>query len=724
MVDDLKDTLKSLNIPEPSGEAKSSAMQMAMQAFEKEQKEKFQGMHATIRPIHKENKTSWIRSFNMKKAYAFAGSFTAVAVVLAVTTTHYSDILKEVNPQPQQVDMVAPTSTPEAKKDIAAPEAQPVAEAAKEQHEADASYSAAPQVDYNAPGMAAGAVAPVAPPATTSQLRRDNAPLMKMEAKRLRPVAEENTASMAAPGMSADMMYGGVAVMPQPMPPEYRGGDRFEHKAANVAKNTANEPVSTFSIDVDTASYAFVRRVLNQGQLPQPEMVRTEELINYFDYNYATPADTAHPFAANITVASSPWNSSKKLVHIGIKGMEKHHIKKPSANLVFLIDVSGSMNSHDKLPLLKSSLHMLVDQLDEQDRIAIVTYAGYAGTALTPTTGADKQTIRNVIDQLGAGGSTAGAAGIEQAYTLAQQHFNKDGVNRVILATDGDFNVGMSNDDQLKQYIAQKRESGISLSVLGFGQGNYNDALMQALAQNGNGNAAYIDSVNEAKKVLVDEMSSTLFTIAKDVKIQLEWNPAKVSEYRLVGYESRLLNREDFNNDKVDAGEIGEGHEVTAIYEITPIGAPGTVDPLRYGAQEKSVEMVFSDAHEGEYGFLKIRYKQPQGSESTLMTTPINAAAEVADIHQASPEARFAVAVAGFGQLLKHDAAVTGYNYDSVLQLADGARSHDPHGLRAEFVNLVRTAKNLSGGVVIPAPMPEHDQPYHGQPLPAPGVMR
>lgn len=731
MVDDLSNSLKKLDIPEPSAETKSRTLQMAMQVYEKEQKETVQGMVEFIRPIHKENTiTSWIRSLHMKRAYAFAGSFAAVAVVLAVTTTHYSDVLKEVNPPQTMIDVVAPSVPPtEQDKDVKLPAQQPqpvpatLAESGIKKEKTESNDS----INMNAPGMMRGnaevtasASAPMIVYGASQSLRDE--PAARQAAKSM---ASESIAGKvaAAPGMPAnEMKRFDYSIMPQ-VPPQqyqYQGGDRFEYKQANAVKSVAAEPVSTFSIDVDTSSYSFVRRMINQGTLPQQQMVRVEEMINYFPYNYATPEDNSHPFKPTIAVAPSPWNSAKKLVHIGIKGYERHYIKRPAANLVFLIDVSGSMNSQDKLPLVKSALHMLVDQITGDDTISIVTYAGYAGTALAPTSGANKQDINRVIDMLGAGGSTAGAAGIEQAYTLAQQHFNKDGVNRVILATDGDFNVGMSNDEQLKQYISQKRESGISLSVLGFGQGNYNDALMQALAQNGNGNAAYIDNINEARKVLVDEISSTLFTIAKDVKIQVEWNPATISEYRLVGYETRLLNREDFNNDKVDAGEVGAGHAVTAIYEITPKGATGTTDPLRYGGQQRpELDKESSSEFSSEYGFLKIRYKQPEGSESTLITTPIDTDEEVADLSNAPEDTRFAIAVAGFGQLLKQDPAVSGISYDSIVSLADGARANDPHGLRQEFVDLVRRARALQGGgVVYPIDTPEP------QPLPAPGIMR
>ena len=385
------------------------------------------------------------------------------------------------------------------------------------------------------------------------------------------PAASGGSLSFCAPGDNSSYEY------------KDTGRDKFETITPNPVKQASEEPVSTFSVDVDTAAYTFVRRQLNYGALPQKNAVRIEEMINYFDYDYLVPADEAKPFKPTIAVFQSPWNQDSKLLHIGIKGYEIEPENKPISNLVFLLDVSGSMDAHDKLPLLKRSFRMFVNTLDDEDTVAIVVYAGAAGTVLEPTKVKEKGKILAALDKLHAGGSTAGGEGIRKAYELAAANFNKDGVNRVLLATDGDFNVGIQDPEELKSFIERKRDTGIFLSVLGFGQGNYNDALMQKLAQNGNGNAAYIDSLNEARKVLVEEAGSTLFTIAKDVKIQIEFNPALIAEYRLIGYESRLLEREDFNNDKVDAGDIGSGHSVTAIYEITPVGSKSRhVDDLRY----------------------------------------------------------------------------------------------------------------------------------------------
>jgi len=479
----------------------------------------------------------------------------------------------------------------------------------------------------------------------------------------------------------------------RPMIQEYVGRDRFETITPNPVKLVAEEPVSTFSIDVDTASYAFVRRALNSGVLPQKNAVRIEELINYFDYDYPLPDDRSIPFNSTIAVFPTPWNPDTKLLHIGIKGFDIIPEKKPGANLVFLIDVSGSMKSADKLPLLKNAFRMLVETLDPEDRVALVVYAGAAGTVLEPTSVKEKGKILAALDRLAAGGSTAGGEGIRQAYALAEANFDSDGINRVILATDGDFNVGIRNPEELKGFVERKRQTGVYLTVLGFGRGNYNDALMQKLAQNGNGTAAYIDTLNEARKVLVDEADGTLFTIANDVKIQVEFNPARVSEYRLIGYETRLLRREDFNNDLVDAGDIGAGHSVTAIYEITPVESGGRlIDDLRYGKQ-KTPEKIQAEDKSNEYAFLKIRYKLPGTENSRLITMPIGMEREYQQIDRVPGEARFACAVAAFGQLLRGDTFVKSFTYDDVITLAQTARGKDLFGYRAEFLNLVRLAQ-------------------------------
>jgi Ca-activated chloride channel family protein len=399
------------------------------------------------------------------------------------------------------------------------------------------------------------------------------------------------------------------------------------------------------------------------------------------------------PFKANVSVFPTPWNADTRLMHIAIKGFSLNGQEKPKSNLVFLIDTSGSMDSPDKLPMLQNAMKMLVETLGPEDTVSIVTYAGSAGTVLEPTKAKDKAKIIGSLDRLMAGGSTAGAEGIRQAYQLAEQSFDETGINRVILATDGDFNVGITDPEELKSFVERKRDTGITLSVLGFGRGNYNDEMMQTLAQNGNGNAAYIDTLNEARKVLVDEVNSTLFTIAQDVKIQVEFNPDTVSEYRLIGYETRMLKREDFNNDKVDAGDIGSGHTVTAIYEITPRASKAKLnDDLRYGTQN-SAAVTGSD----EYGFVKIRYKLPGEKASKLISEPVKVSSAAETVEAAPQEVRFAAAVAAFGQLLRGGQYTKSYSYDDVIALAQGAKGVDSFGYRAEFINLVRLAKTAQG---------------------------
>ena len=473
-----------------------------------------------------------------------------------------------------------------------------------------------------------------------------------------------------------------------------QGRDKFSKINPNRLQLVSQEPVSTFSIDVDTASYSFMRSALNRGVLPQKDAVRVEELINYFDYDYEAPDSRAEPFKANVSVMPTPWNTNTKLLRIGIRGFDLPKTDAPKANLVFLLDTSGSMNSPDKLPLLRNSFKLLLSSLKPDDTVAIVTYAGSAGTVLEPTRAAERNKILAALDQLNSAGSTAGAEGIRQAYQLAERNLDKNGVNRVILATDGDFNVGISDPEELKSFVERKRETGVTLSVLGFGHGNYNDRLMQTLAQNGNGNAAYIDTLSEARKVLVEEASSTLFTIAKDVKLQLEFNPAQVSEYRLIGYETRLLNREDFNNDKVDAGDIGAGHSVTALYEFTPAGsASQQVDGLRYQSESPART---DGSNSNEYAFMKIRYKLPDSDTSKLIETSITKASEASSVAQAPRSSRFAAAVAAFGQILRGGRHTSSFSYDDVVTLAQSARGEDRFGYRAEFINLVRLAKSAA----------------------------
>ncbi len=480
--------------------------------------------------------------------------------------------------------------------------------------------------------------------------------------------------------MSKSMTYAPVGQSVAP------SGDTFSSVDEQRLKAVTEEPVSTFSLDVDTASYAYTRRMLEDGFLPERDAVRIEELINYFPYDYPAAESAEIPFQPSVSVYPTPWNAKTQILQIGIKGFEPV-LADTKSNLVFLIDTSGSMDAPDKLPLLKRAFGLLLDQLSANDTVSIVTYAGSAGIALEPTSADNKAQIMAAIDQLYAGGGTAGAEGIELAYRLAEQAKIADGTNRVILATDGDFNVGIDDPDKLKDFISDKRGSGISLSVLGFGRGNLDDATMQALAQNGNGNASYISSFAEAKKVLVEEIGGTLHTIAKDVKVQVEFNPAQVAEYRLIGYETRALNREDFNNDAVDAGDVGAGTTVTALYEITPVGA-GQIEPLRYGGA------VSSDGSE-EIAFLKMRYKLPDSDVSQLIEVPVKPELVYGEIADAGVDAQFAAAVAAFGQKVKSSVYGGAITWDEIKTLARAGRGVDEGGYRAEFVRLVDMAAML-----------------------------
>ncbi|WP_417497923.1 vWA domain-containing protein [Maricaulis sp.] len=495
-------------------------------------------------------------------------------------------------------------------------------------------------------------------------------------------------ADMMAPPQEQNMRgYAPLPVMPHPGNVDR---ERYEHVELNTVHATAEEPVSTFSIDVDTASYAVVRDYLNDCNLPPQDAVRVEEMVNYFDYDYALPESMDEPFAARVQVTPNPWKPATQLMHVSVQGYELVPEERPRANLVFLIDVSGSMNSPDKLPLAVQAMHLLVDELDPDDTVAIVVYAGAAGAVLEPTQARDARQIHEALDRMRAGGSTAGGAGLSLAYDLAERNFDPEAVNRVMLLTDGDFNVGVTQNERLEDFVARKRDSGIYLSVMGFGRGNYNDAMMQTIAQAGNGTAAYIDSRAEARRMLVEESSSALFPIANDVKIQVEFNPARIAEYRLIGYETRMLERADFNNDAVDAGEVGSGHAVTAIYEIAAPGSEGAlIDPLRYGEAPAAASDLSS-----EYGLLRIRYKHPGEDESNLIERPVTPADAVTDFAAADQETRFSIEVAGFAQMLRGDPYLReGYGYDQILDGASAALGPDEYGHRDEFLELVRIAR-------------------------------
>ncbi|MGB1698587.1 MAG: vWA domain-containing protein [Nannocystaceae bacterium] len=489
-----------------------------------------------------------------------------------------------------------------------------------------------------------------------------------------------------------------VAAEPPPHTPPRHSAEAYDHIAEREFSKVTDAPLSTFSIDVDTASYANMRRFLTQGHLPPKDAIRVEELVNYFSYDYSKPRGDS-PFAVNAEVADCPWNDEARLVQIGLKGKEFDQGQDPRRNLVFLLDVSGSMNSPDKLPLLKKGLSMLVQNLRADDMVSIVVYAGASGVVLNPTSGEDKRTILDALNRLRAGGSTNGASGIEMAYELAQRNFDPAGINRVILATDGDSNVGNTSRGDLTRLIEQKRANGVFLSVLGFGTGNVKDSTMEMLADKGNGNYAYIDSVREAQKVLVKEAGSTLVTIAKDVKIQVEFNPAEVASYRLVGYENRALANRDFNDDKKDAGEIGAGHTVTAMYEVILAdgrATKGDVDPLRYQGPRTQDEAATS----GELLHLKLRYKNPQGRKSKLVSYAVRDDGD--DLASASNAFRFAASVTAFGLLLRGSKFSTDSSLADVYALASGATGRDREGYRGEFLQLVRRAADLRGESIEP----------------------
>ncbi len=475
------------------------------------------------------------------------------------------------------------------------------------------------------------------------------------------------------------------------LPAEPTDRENYGHFDDNPVKRAAETPVSTFSIDVDTGSYSNVRRFLNQGRLPVKDAVRVEEMINYFSYDYPLPKDKTRPFSVTTEIAPTPWSADTHLLRVGLKGYDIAAGKLPPANLVFLVDVSGSMHSPDKLPLLKNGLKLLVQKLRAQDRVSLVVYAGHTGVVLAPTPGDRKARIMAALEGLEAGGSTNGGAGIKLAYAMAEQGYIRNGINRVLLATDGDFNVGTVSFEALKNLVEDKRKTGVSLTTLGFGTGNYNDRLMEQLADASNGHYAYIDNLNEATKVLVNEMSSTLETIAKDVKIQVEFNPAVVAEYRLIGYENRALKREDFNNDKVDAGDIGAGHAVTALYEITFAGGKGQkIDPLRYGAEKLTA------GNKDEIALLRLRYKLPDSDTSKLIEQPLKTA-DIKKSGETSGDFRFAAAVAAFGQHLRGGKYLDHFGIDDVQKLARAGRGQDDFGYRGEFLTLVNLAKSLDG---------------------------
>ena len=700
--------------PPPAPDARAAALQQALVRFDQKNIGKGQGTPTDIRLIERTDaplRRSRERPVMNRTRYLLAAS---LACIVAGSGTYLHLMRSPQLPQAaapvemQVASNVVQDPSPVPAKKESENQAQPqtqiqtATQAGKPNQEAAAPSAAAapPPAKSRIEGMIPGLSAPNAPSATApTGLTAPMPRIPPLPSARGGSASRNDPSPTRAPPSAIGQQLARADVLrdaPQrervPVASEPVGRDQFANAPENAFKVARDAPVSTFSIDVDTASYAFVRAQLNRNVLPPAASVRTEELINYFPYAYEAPASASEPFRANVSVFPNPWAEGRKLIRVGVKGYALQQTSRPRANLVFLIDTSGSMEPLNRLPLVKQSLSMLLTQLQPDDRVAIVTYAGSAGTALEPTAVSEKAKILAAIEQLAARGSTAGAEGIRQAYALAEQNFDASGVNRVILATDGDFNVGITSRDELKGFVERQREKGIFLSVLGVGAGNYNDALAQTLAQNGNGVAAYIDTINEARKVLVEEASSTLFPIGKDVKIQIEFNPATVAEYRLIGYETRLLNRDDFANDKVDAGDVGSGQTVTALYDIVPVGGPRVVDDLRYGAQAPAS----GSPSPAEYAFVKIRYKLPRSDRSVLISTPVDRGSEHGRFEDAPLDARFATSVAAFGEILRGGKHTGQFSYDDVLRIASAARGDDPYGYRSEFLQLVRAAKTAS----------------------------
>ena len=555
-----------------------------------------------------------------------------------------------------------------------------------------ACQSTATQAQHEAPSSLGAAPAPPPPPqdmAMDAAAGRAELDRVEVTGARLRRSEASERKAYAPVAVAAPAPAMGPPVRHQPANTE-----RYAEREDNPVQRASEQPVSTFSIDVDTGSYSNVRRMLRQGVRPPADAVRAEEFINYFDYGHPGPASLQTPFRATTELAPAPWNPKRQLLMIGIKGYDVPRAELPPANLVFLLDTSGSMEAPDKLPLLKQSFAELTAQLRPQDRVSIVVYAGSAGLVLPPTPGDRGGEILAALERLEAGGSTNGGDGIRLAYAMAKQGYVQGGVNRVILATDGDFNVGTIDQGALETLVADQRKAGIALTTLGFGRGNYNDALAEQLADIGDGNHAYIDSLAEACKVLVQEMGSTLLTIARDVKIQLEFNPALVAEYRLVGYENRVLRNEDFANDKVDAGDIGAGHEVTALYEITPVGSGAEQLPaLRYGATAAPAAARPGETRAEEIAHLRLRYKRPGEDDSRLITTPIARSSLRAT---PSDTLRFAATVAAYADALRGGSRIGDWSWDEILRNARAVQDGNPQ--RAEFVGLVETAQALVDG--------------------------
>jgi Ca-activated chloride channel family protein len=679
-LDDLKQAMAQAT-PAPDAARKADAMARSMEIFDRAQESQDAARQSSESP---KNRGFFRGVFDMLISKT-TGALTATTALVAVGVLFLSPQGQQLLQGPLAVD--GPTARVLDTPSPRAPESDPGA--------MDATVA-----DGAAYGeLAAEPAAP--PPMIAADMAEPQSTAPAPEPRGAAPAPNDGVAGRIA-GAPAQQGYGNTqpqglmasgpvdtVLAPAPLTEEFANAD------ANPLRIVAEDPVSTFSIDVDTASYALLRSTLNRGQLPASDAVRIEEMLNYFPYDYPAPTEEdISPFRPTVQVFETPWNPDTQLLHIGIQGEMPVVADRPPLNLVFLIDTSGSMNDPAKLPLLIQSFRLMLDRLSPEDEVAIVTYAGSAGVALAPTPAGDTATISAALTALQAGGSTNGVGGLEEAYRLAAEMSEEGDVSRVLLATDGDFNVGLDDPDALEDYIARQRETGIYLSVLGFGRGNLRDDTMQALAQNGNGTAAYIDTLHEAQRVLVDQLAGALFPIADDLKVQVEFNPEVIAEYRLIGYETRALAREEFANDAVDAGDIGAGHSVTAIYEVTPVGSPAIlVAPLRYAADEAEAgaEDAAVPAFDDELGFISLRWKAPGEADSQLVAFPIPAAAS-----EPGTEARFAAAIAGFGQLLRGSEFLGTWDYDDAIALANASRGPDTFGFRAEAVQLMRLAASLA----------------------------
>lgn len=707
MTDDIDDLRKSLRAAPPASDParRAEVLARAMESFDLHQE-----TSASLRPMSDRPSGAGILTGvrRMLSTLTSRGALAATASVaaLALGLVIVAPALQRAPMLPKAMPPVAKTEAPEETQTTpvakTAAETVPetsvgIADDAPSQPETAPLPDLAAQSTVDAAGGEATDLALAEPMTEATGIAEGDAAVGRMELRRDRSqdaaaatdhAAPDQEYAAPAPGAFADSLVAAAPVdrLAQPEP----NTEAFPEADSNPVKIVAEEPVSTFSTDVDTASYAVVRSSLMAGYLPPPDAVRVEEMVNYFPYAYPAPAAGEAPFRPTVSLAATPWNDGTRLLRIGIQGALPATDARPPLNLVFLIDTSGSMEDPNKLPLLKQSFRLMLGQLRAEDQVAIVTYAGSAGQVLAPTPASDQAAVMAALDNLAAGGSTAGQEGLQQAYSVAEGMAADGEVTRILLATDGDFNVGISDPAALTDYIARKRDTGTYLSVLGFGRGNLDDATMQALAQNGNGTAAYIDTLSEAQKVLVDQLTGALFPIADDVKVQVEFNPAVVAEYRLIGYETRALAREDFNNDKVDAGDIGAGLQVTALYEVTPVGSPAILsDPLRYQTATDAPERAPGTM---ELGFLKLRYKAPGDATSRLIELPIPTEPTAPD-----DDFRFAAAVAGMGQLLTEAKYLNDWGWDDAIALANAAKGTDDFGYRAEAVQLMRLAESLSG---------------------------